>query len=313
VHSRWQPGANPHRPRAHEHSRRPPSHRGETEPSIAARCAQPSGHALTPSAVRRCAEPPAAAMPTAQRPQPSGLLCRAGEPASAARLLCPGGQAPSLPATGHALMRPHGSRHACDFCGPPLCVCCFRAVTVSKAKSEVRQLHVLYQFILILDNVLFLYIYRELFYKLIGCVLNIIIRSSCVEPYLIFFHPPPLLPHGARGRGVTDEADPPMWSVGPILQASPHSSVLAYKKDTETLSVGSAYRVFLPARLLPPAQHVRTCMGVGDVVGRWLRCSQWREGLVFGGTEKVANPWADSGTRSKRDWANSLVFRFKLN
>lgn len=84
----------------------------------------------------------------------------------------------------------------------------------------------------------------------------------------------------------TDEADPSMWSVGPILQASPHSSVLAYKKDTETLSVGSAYRVFLPARLLPHAQHVRTCMGVGDVVGRWLPCSQWREGLMFGGTER---------------------------
>jgi hypothetical protein len=94
------------------------------------------------------------------------------------------------------------------------------------------------------------------------------------------------LPRDARGRGVTDEADPSMWSVGPILQASPHSSVLAYKKDTETLSVGSAYRVFLPARLLPHAQHVRTCMGVGDVVGRWLPCSQWREGLMFGGTER---------------------------
>jgi hypothetical protein len=38
----------------------------------------------------------------------------------------------------------------------------------------------------ILDNVLFLYIYRELFYKLIGCVLNII-RFSYIEPYLNFF------------------------------------------------------------------------------------------------------------------------------
>ena len=36
------------------------------------------------------------------------------------------------------------------------------------------------QFILILDNVLFLYIYHELFYKLIGCLLNIK-RSSYVE------------------------------------------------------------------------------------------------------------------------------------
>jgi hypothetical protein len=32
----------------------------------------------------------------------------------------------------------------------------------------------------------FLYIYRELFYKLIGCVLNII-RFSYIEPYLNFF------------------------------------------------------------------------------------------------------------------------------
>jgi hypothetical protein len=43
-------------------------------------------------------------------------------------------------------------------------------------EDEIQEL----QFILILDNVLFLYIYRELFYKLIDCVLNII-RSSCVE------------------------------------------------------------------------------------------------------------------------------------
>jgi hypothetical protein len=54
-------------------------------------------------------------------------------------------------------------------------------------EDEIEEL----QFILILDNVLFLYIYHELFYKLIGCVLNII-RSSCVEPYLNFFRPPPL-------------------------------------------------------------------------------------------------------------------------
>jgi hypothetical protein len=48
-------------------------------------------------------------------------------------------------------------------------------------EDEMKEL----QFILILDNVLFFYIYRELFSKMIGCVLNII-RSSCVEPYLFF-------------------------------------------------------------------------------------------------------------------------------
>jgi hypothetical protein len=57
-------------------------------------------------------------------------------------------------------------------------------------EDEIEEL----QFILILDNVLFLYIYRELFYKLIGCVLNII-WFRCVEAYLIFFCPPPLLIH----------------------------------------------------------------------------------------------------------------------
>jgi hypothetical protein len=136
-HSRWQPGANPN------------PHRLALTNTAAARCAQPS-------AVRRAIEgrpslpplpavpslppfqpradavrgPPLCPLPTAQRPQLYGLLCRAGESPFAARLLCPGGQAPSPPAT-----RPGGPCHACAFRGPPLCACAFRAVTVSKANN----------------------------------------------------------------------------------------------------------------------------------------------------------------------------------
>jgi hypothetical protein len=43
-----------------------------------------------------------------------------------------------------------------------------------------------------------------------------------------------------------------MWSMGPILEASLHLPIPAYKKDMKAFSVDSAHRVFSLVHLLLP-------------------------------------------------------------